>query len=746
MSNDSQDNDAHQNQAEIIGEDGCGWNVTVGPETLMMLTNIGLPPSAQEVIRNEACNVLSQCVPPTANAGQETGLVVGYVQSGKTLSFTTVSALARDNGFPIVIVIAGTSIPLTNQSHDRLRQDLQLDTRNDRQWRHFHNPRVDQQHHTRISDTLADWRDQHVPHHERRTILITVMKHHGHLDHLTQVLSQVEMEGMPVLIFDDEADQAGLNNLINEGDESTTYQRLCALKDAIPHHTFLQYTATPQGPLLINLIDVLSPDFAVTLTPGGDYVGGRDFFIENPDLILEIPVQEIPARNNVLNGPPDSLLSALRIFYLGVSSGIIRSGNEGNRSMMVHPSQTTLEHGEYFNWVESISNSWLELLSNPSDPDYQELVEEFRLSYDDLGATVHDLEPFDQLLERLHHAIRRTDFHLVNASRGRTPQVDWRGTYSNILIGGKALDRGFTVEGLTVTYMPRGVGARRADTIQQRARFFGYKRQFLGFCRVYLEQQVSNAFHRYVRHEEDVRSRLEEITNSGRPLNDLRRTFLLPRGLHPTRDSIIDIDFIRARVNNGWFAPKAPHVSHDAVENNREVIGEFVDASDFVDDDGHDDRTVTQQHLVAQDIPLNGVYENLLLNLTFAQLSDAQSFLGIRVVLGNYLRENPDALCTVYQMSSGEPRNRSLRSTGTIAALFQGANPVNPPERRGEIYPGDSGIKIDHQVSIQIHNLDLRQDGEITHPNVFNIAICIPDEISSDVLIQDQGGIEVTDE
>jgi hypothetical protein len=36
-----------------------------------------------------------------------TGLVVGYVQSGKTLSFTAVTALARDNRFQLVIIIAG---------------------------------------------------------------------------------------------------------------------------------------------------------------------------------------------------------------------------------------------------------------------------------------------------------------------------------------------------------------------------------------------------------------------------------------------------------------------------------------------------------------------------------------------------------------------------------------------------------------------------------------------------------------
>ena len=39
---------------------------------------------------------------------------------------------------------------------------------------------------------------------------------------------------------------------------------------------------------------------------------------------------------------------------------------------------------------------------------------------------------------------------------------------SHILVGGENLGRGFTVNGLTTTYMPRGRGSGVADTIQQR--------------------------------------------------------------------------------------------------------------------------------------------------------------------------------------------------------------------------------------------------------------------------------------
>ena len=458
---------------EIVRDDGDGWNVVVGEETNSLVQQLGLPQNTSVTVRDEAASVLRRCVPPTAATGQETGLVVGYIQSGKTMSFTTAAALARDNGYPIVIVIAGTSVPLTEQSRQRLRRDLRIDQRDDRSWRHLHNPRVQNRDHVSIETALADWRDATVEPHDRSTVLITAMKNHRHLRNLIAVLRQVDLTGIPVLIFDDEADQAGLNNLVNQGEESTTYRELRTLKEAVPHHTFLQYTATPQGPLLINLIDVLSPAFAATLTPGPDYTGGRHFFLTDQPLIREIPPADIPSNTNVLSEPPDSLLEAMRLFLLGVASGTIRDRARGNRSMMVHPSQRTGGHAQYFGWVNAIRDAWLSILQSPNDPDYPELVTEFREAYNDLARTVSDIEPFDDLLARLPRAIRRTEIHLVNAVRGHTPTIDWRASYAHILVGGQALDRGFTVEGLTVTYMPRGVGARRADTVQQRARFFG---------------------------------------------------------------------------------------------------------------------------------------------------------------------------------------------------------------------------------------------------------------------------------
>src|SRR5438445_11226953 len=97
-----------------------GWEPVSGPEA----AGLQLPAGARHQIIEEALRILRRCVPPTAPPTSQTGLAIGYVQSGKTTSFITLAALARDSGYPMVIVIAGTTEPLFFQTRDRLIDTL----------------------------------------------------------------------------------------------------------------------------------------------------------------------------------------------------------------------------------------------------------------------------------------------------------------------------------------------------------------------------------------------------------------------------------------------------------------------------------------------------------------------------------------------------------------------------------------------------------------------------------------------
>jgi hypothetical protein len=714
-----------------------------------------------ERIIDETFRIMEMCGNPTTSISNDTGLVIGYVQSGKTLSFTSLAALANDNNYQIIIIIAGTSIPLSDQSFDRMKKDLRFETRFDRKWTIIKNPGTQEDGDT-IQMKLEQWADSTFPKENCSTILLTVMKNGSRLRNLTDLLRTVNLNNVPTLIIDDEGDQASLNTRasananegtpVNEGEVSTIYRRINDLRNIFPNHTFLQYTATPQANLFINIMDRLSPNFIKLLTPGADYTGGNTLFIQNPNLVREIPALQIPTNHNPIHEPPESLLYSLKIFFLGVVAGEIKR-DQRNRSMMVHPSRLTGAQNIFYNWIRNVCESWKRLLASEDEEDKRELLAEFKEAYNDLHLTVgNELPSFEELTSnRLIHTIKNTRIMEINASRGKTPPIRWSDFYSHILVGGQAMDRGFTVEGLTVTYMPRSLGTGQVDTTLQRGRFFGYKGSYLGFCRVWLDAPTITAFREIIEHEEDVRQRLEAFDVNNTPLDEWNREVVLNQILNLTRPNVIYNDLDRDYFGEEWFIVKAPHDTDNLIPQNKNVINDFIvgNQAHFAQDNGHAQRTEEQKHLLAE-LPLSACLTNLLNKLKFTRESDSQTFSSLRGVIAGYLQENPNENCLVYIMSgkSTTPitqtiRQRRLNENGsnTIKQLFQGKN----PKTGTVIYPGDREIKNENLVSIQIHRLHLKdsegnnivdENGNTLYDDVPTIAIWFPENIGKDIIRQ----------
>lgn len=735
-------NSNRQNNAEtieIISEQSINhmlWEPIVGSEFLNLVNYKDIPEESKASLAEETRRILGKCVSPTLNIGAKTGLVIGYVQSGKTLSFTAVSAMAKDNGYPILIVISGISVPLSGQSKTRLQEDLRFNERSDRVWLSFNNPSSwsDEEAIRRI---IEDWKDSSVQNKDCQTILITVMKNHKHLKNLIEVFKKLDLSELPVLIIDDEADQASLNTKAKkDGEESTTYSRIAELRKHIPKHTFLQYTATPQAPLLISIIDTLSPDFAEILTPGPDYIGGKQFFGKYRELVRTIPDSETLDSEN--HEPPESLILALKIFFLGVVSAmVLAQDRKGNRSMLVHPSRETIGHQQFIQWVYEIQKRFQQEFSLPdNDPDKKALIEEFNEAYKDLAKTVESLPSFDNLIEKLPLAIRRTRIEEVNASRGKTPTIDWKGSYSYILVGGQAMDRGFTVEGLTVTYMPRSTGVRNADVLQQRARFLGYKRSYLGYCRVFLEHNMRKALEGYIDLEEDIQNQLREYSNTGKPLSEWKRVFQVPEDLHPTRGNILKYGYTRGNFSDEWYAPNIASGPDDSEELNRKIIDTFITRTEWASDEGHPNRTLPQKHLVNKNLLLKAVYENLLRPFAITDPNSLEKYEGLLLQLRKHLELFPEETCTLYIMSQESSTADWLTRERSVGGeLFQGAN----PDKSGEFYPGDRNIGDKRQIVIQLHRLKIiNPDKSVAGDDIRFVAIRVPDKMSKSWLSQIQ--------
>ena len=580
---------------------------------------------------------------------------------------------------------------------------------------------------------LAEWNDTTIPRTECQTILVAVMKNHRHLSNLINLLGRLDLKGVPALVIDDEADQAGLNTRVRQSAKSTTYRQLLALRAVLPEHSYLQYTATPQAPLLINLIDVLSPRFAKVLSPGPDYIGGRELFIERPSQIRHIPLTEIPTPQSPLRDPPQSLLYAMQLFFLGAAAGHIPGPPWGNRTMLVHPSQQVLPHGEYAHWVTQAKLSWENILRLPEgDPDRRDLVARFVRAADDLRETVAGLPPFEDLCRLLPRVLRSTIVQEVNARGGVTPHVDWRQGYPFILVGGQAMDRGFTVEGLTVTYMPRSLGVGNADTIQQRARFFGHKRPYIGYCRVFLEANVARMYERYVRHEEDVRRQLEDLEQRGVALSEWRRRFFLDAAFRPTRVEVLDLVHEQGCFSDRWFESKNPQHSDEAVANNRDVLQRFLAPLTLHESDGHAERTPTQRHLCGT-VPLRALYEGLLVPFHVTSQIDRYSYLGLQLQVEDHLARYPESRSMLYVMSKGEQRERTVNAHGEILQLFQGKNPRTGPV----IYPGDREMCDRGMLTVQVHRLTLKTEAAAAATrDVPAIAIWVPHAMAEEWVVQ----------
>ena len=650
---------------------------------------------------NETAEILSQCVNPVNTIGSTTGIAIGYVQSGKTMSFTTLTALALDNGFRIIIYFAGIKVNLLEQTTKRLKKDLHTDGDNARFFKVYQSPSVNDNVHGKIQSAL---RLNHKP-----AILITVLKHYKHIDELTKIFKtpevREELGNNGVLIIDDEADQASLNTYARknsksedwEDDEfSSTYSSILNLRAALSNHSYIQYTATPQGPLLINIMDLLSPKFHVVLTPGKSYTGGKTFFEYNTDLIFTIPDTEVyHHKHNQLTECPQSLIDALQLFLMGVAVTVNIQGKENFLSMMIHADREQDASKQFYDWVKKLIGIWAERLNLPAtDPSKMELVKEFKENYIEAVRRIDNPPSFNTVIEEVLQAILDTNMELViQGSR----EIDWSNSSSHILVGADMLNRGYTVEGLSVSYMPRySIGKSNADTIQQRCRFFGYKLNYLESCRVFLPNDSIIEYREYVEHEEIMRNMLKENT-----LEQLEQLLVLSSAMNPTRNNILSSELIKQKMN-GWRQLNA--LQH--IQENYSFVSEFLNSQSFKN--FKDYKTIDRNHRYVK-LEIRKVIE-FLKDFKIANMPDALRKSSTIQYL-RYLADNKGIkVAYVFEMSFGveEGRNRSLiveKENLKINNIFSGEDP-----KGFEVYPGDKGIKFNDSLCIQIHKIRIKGD------------------------------------
>lgn len=641
--------------------------------------------------------------------GSTTELALGYVQSGKTTQMIALTAAAHDKGYRIVIALLGSTNLLLDQNADRFAKTLALDVRNDFRWVTLTNPNG-----RRSGQSIRDKLEM------GRTLFVPVLKHSRRISQLAEVLSGCDLQSIPVLILDDEADQASMNTKVNQDSESKVYEAIGSLRNCLKQHLYIQFTATPYAPLLLEPDDHLAPEYVEFLTPGNGYVGGREFFIDCADKVVRtIPLLDEQSSSGKILELPESLNIATANFIAGSALLLKNDPSSKTVSMLVHSTHKNNIQEVYHFLMNRLISGWKEtVLDNFESIPIEIRSERVRL----VGNGVPDVSN-DEFLVQVKYVLREMILWLVN-SASDVKKINWLEGPIHVLVGGNKLDRGFTVEGLTVTYMNRPT-SDQIDTLEQRARAFGYRMDLLPYCQFFATSATIRILRQVVQTEYDLRARLGDWIAEGNSPKDWAKEIglLLPQGAKPTRSSVLKA-LTSFNAGGGWHQLRMPSLEADHLEMNREVLERIGLLNAPRADWGR------LQHRTLE-LDSGDVLENILKPWSWDGFSpgwDQDQILQLFESLGpnnaSGLSRSVSVLLMQYE-NEDKPRQREWRSDTGFLNLFQGKDASFPAVNT---YPGDRAVPISSTgsdaLALQVHRV---QPKDANLPEVFTLAVYLGD-------------------
>ena len=503
------------------------WPALVG-----ILREEGWGDDAVKDLDESSTKVVAQLPNPHGEgAYQCRGLVLGYVQSGKTTNFTAVIAKAADAGYRFFLVLGGVHNALRQQTQDRLNE--QLWERHPELW-------------FRLTDD-DDFRpdanvDFHLAPSSQRRVLAIVKKNGPRLRALHKWLSGARPEilaSCPMLIIDDEADQATVNTAKPDRSPTTMNRIIRRVVNEVPKSAYVGYTATPFANVLIDPndeTDLYPRDFIVDLPRAAAYIGPEAIFGREPlkfdpdgtededgnDFVREVPAAELDdlrpkgakGRHDFEPSVTDSLDAALRYFLLSTAARRVRG--EGNRhaTALVHTSQHVDIHRKTADVIERHMTALARRLAERDPQLLEELEETWLDEIDRVPAQDWDNDPvaWEDVAAKLptvaHDVVVITD----NSQSDIRLDFDEKAPRVIIAVGGNTLSRGLTLEGLAVSFFVRTASAY--DTLLQMGRWFGYRKGYADLTRIWMTAEMQEWFHHLATVEQEIRFDIERYAQS----------------------------------------------------------------------------------------------------------------------------------------------------------------------------------------------------------------------------------------
>lgn len=712
---------------KILDNKATSNRLMIGENTIhFMDLQKGLDDDGKAVIIEEAMHVLKQCIRPKVD-DNITNIAVGYVQSGKTLSFTTLTALAADNGWRIVVYLTGTKTNLQEQTSKRLQKDLDID--NTDTYRMYTNiiDSVSIVNNARNFLKLSD-----------EVLLFPILKHYKHISRLANIFAQLhpELEGKGCIIIDDEADQSSFNTYAKKNSQSEeweedefskTYSAILELKNSLPNHSYVQYTATPQAAFLIDNNDILSPKYHTVLTPGKGYTGGKEFFKNKERNVIEvIPDDQINDPKKPLESLPPTLIEALKEFLVSVAIVVIIQKRMKFLSMMVHIDGRRASNEKFASWINEKTQEWMDFLSKPvGDPAKEFITNEFRGAYNNITKYMVNAPSFDETIQKMQRTIMLTQTHLIQGGDSDN-EINWNSDKGHILVGADMLNRGFTIEKLSMTYMPRTSKSRAsADTIEQRCRFFGYKSSYFDVCRVFLPAKSIVEYNDYVDHEETLRTSLKQCSSIAEFCQH-SSSMLMAESLNPTRTNILSSKLVRTKLS-GWRGLR----SIFAIEENKTACKKFL--SNWSDTEyklfkDYDGNVLRNHRYVRCDID---TFVKFFKQVKYGDVPNITRKIVTLQYLA-YLKESRHIqYIYVFEMAYGAKEVKDLRHRSLVDGESKPNNLMAGRAANGS-YDGDDKICFDDSVCVQLHHIRIEQPlNKLHNKDLYNLEFYYPNSVAN---------------
>jgi hypothetical protein len=386
-------------------------------------------------------------------------------------------------------------------------------------------------------------------------VLVVCKKNASVLRRLTRWVENRAPASLPVLIIDDEADQASINTggnrtpvqevsdlgpddlgdpqqMEDELNPSVINGLVRTLVRSFSRVSYVAYTATPFANVLINHLaidrevfeDLYPRDFIVALPRPNGYTGAERLFGREAlpgeheghaalDIIDLVPDHEAdlltPRGQDVVTYDPvihSSMRTAFLDFVLATAARIHRAGNDVPATMLIHthhrkPVQNLLG-GRLREFVSEIRQSW-RYDRQAIRPD---LAERWNSGFRPVIASVdinRDMS-FDAIEEQVDRFFRDPVPVLVLNSDS-TDVLDYEAdpNLKAVVVGGNRLSRGLTLEGLLVSYYVRRT--EYFDTLMQMGRWFGYREPYVDLTRIWTTEELAGWFHDVALAEEELR-------------------------------------------------------------------------------------------------------------------------------------------------------------------------------------------------------------------------------------------------